>query len=62
MDGMGLCFVPETYIRHMHFEEKPACFSVGDGGIFSTLTIASRKGAYLLSYAQDFIRIARERL
>lgn len=62
MDGMGLCFVPETYIRHMYFEEKPACFSVGDGGIFSTLTIASRKGAYLPSYAQDFIRIAREHL
>ena len=50
------------YIKHMHFEESPACFSVGEQGIFSTLTIANRKGAYLPSYAQDFIRIAREQL
>ena len=62
MEGMGICFVPETYIRHMHFEKKPACFSVGEKGIFSTLTIASRKGAYLPSYAQDFIKIAQEQL
>lgn len=62
MEGMGICFVPETYIRHMHFEKKPECFSVGEKGIFSTLTIASRKGAYLPSYAQDFIKIAQEQL
>ena len=46
----------------MHFEKKPECFSVGEKGIFSTLTIASRKGAYLPSYAQDFIKIAQEQL
>lgn len=62
MEGMGLCFVPETYIKNMHFDIPPACFSVGEKGVFSTLTIASRKGAYLPSYAQDFIKIAQEQL
>ncbi|HIW60673.1 MAG TPA: LysR family transcriptional regulator [Candidatus Anaerobutyricum avicola] len=62
MEGMGLCFVPETYIKNMHFDTPPACFTVGEKGVFSTLTIASRKGAYLPSYAQDFIKIAQEQL
>lgn len=62
MEGMGLCFVPETYIKNMCFDTPPACFSVGEKGVFSTLTIASRKGAYLPSYAQDFIKIAQEQL
>lgn len=62
MEGMGLCFVPETYIKNMRFDTPPACFSVGKKGVFSTLTIASRKGAYLPSYAQDFIKIAQEQL
>lgn len=62
MEGMGLCFVPETYIKNMRFDTLPACFSVGEKGVFSTLTIASRKGAYLPSYAQDFIKIAQEQL
>lgn len=62
MEGMGLCFVPETYIKNMRFDTPPACFSVGEKGVFSTLTIASRKGAYLPSYAQDFIKIAQEQL
>ena len=62
MEGMGLSFVPETYIKNMHFDTPPACFSVGEKGVFSTLTIASRKGAYLPSYAQDFIKIAQEQL
>ncbi|MDO4168348.1 MAG: LysR family transcriptional regulator [Lachnospiraceae bacterium] len=58
--GLGACLIPETYVKNMHFEQKPACFSVGDGGVFSTLTIAYRKGAYLPSYARDFIKIAQE--
>lgn len=62
MEGMGLCFVPETYIKNMRFDTPPTCFSVGEKGVFSTLTIASRKGAYLPSYAQDFIKIAQEQL
>lgn len=58
--GLGVCFIPENYIKNIVFERTPACFSVGDEGVFSTLTIAYRKGAYLPVYARDFIKIARE--
>lgn len=58
--GLGACLIPENYIKGMYFEKPPACFSVGENGVFSTLTIAYRKGAYLPSYARDFIRIAKE--
>lgn len=60
--GIGMCFIPENYIKNMEFERerKPVCFSVGDGGVFSTLTIAYRKGAYLPVYARDFIKISQE--
>lgn len=59
MEGLGICFTPETYLQSMDLPVKPACFSVGENGIFSTLTIAYRKGTYLPQYARDFICIAR---
>lgn len=59
-EGLGACFIPENYIKNMHFEREMKCFSVGEGGIFTTLTISYRKGTYLPSYARDFIQIARE--
>lgn len=58
--GLGACFIPENYVKNMKFDQKPACFSIGDHGIFSTLTIAYRKGAYLPSYAKEFIQIAKD--
>ena len=61
MQGMGMCFTPETYIQNMGFSRKPACFSVGEKGIFTTLSIAFRRGTYLPKYARDFIEIARNK-
>lgn len=58
---MGMCFTPETYIQNMEFSGKPACFSVGEKGIFTTLSIAFRRGTYLPKYARDFIEIARNK-
>lgn len=60
MQGLGMCFTPETYVRNMDLPVKPACFSVGEDGVFSTLTIAYRRGTYLPQYARDFICTARE--
>lgn len=59
--GMGLCFIPENYIKNIELHLPPLCFSVGDEGAFSTLTLAYRKGAYLPAYARDFIRIAQQK-
>lgn len=58
--GMGLCFIPENYMKNIELKQTPLCFSVGGEGAFSTLTIAYRKGAYLPAYARDFIRIAQQ--
>ena len=56
-----MCFIPENYMKNLELkEESPACFSIGEQGVFSTLSIAYRKGAYLPVYAKDFINIARE--
>ena len=57
---LGASFIPQRYLEGMHFETPPLCFSVGENGTYSHLTIAYRKGAYLPSYAREFIRIARQ--
>ena len=57
--GLGASFLPEGYISALHFDESPLYFSVGEGGTFSHLTIAYRKGAYLTAYAKAFIQLAR---
>lgn len=59
MQGMGVCFAPETYIKNMYFEIPPVCFSLGNPGVYSTLSIAYPKGAYMPLYTQDFIRIVK---
>ena len=61
MQGIGMCFTPETYMQNMEFSRKPVCFSVGEKGIFTTLSIAFRRGTYLPKYARDFIEIARNK-
>lgn len=58
--GIGACFIPERYVQSIHWDTPPTCFSVGENGTFSRLTISYRKGAYLPSYAREFIRIAKE--
>lgn len=59
-EKMGVCLIPETYVKNMDFRKRPVCFSIGDERVFSNLTIAYRKGAYLPSYARQFIQIARD--
>lgn len=62
LQGLGACVIPETYVKNMKFDAKPACFSIGESGVFRTVSLAFRKGAYLPSYAREFIRIAREQM
>lgn len=58
--GLGACFLPQRYVQALYPQKPPPCFSVGEKGAFSQLTIAYRKGAYLPAYARAFIRIAQE--
>ena len=34
MQGLGMCFTPETYVQNMDLPVKPACFSIGEDGVF----------------------------
>ena len=60
MKNQGICFAPETYIRNMSFEKDPICFSLEDEEAFTSTILAYRKGAYLTSYAEDFIQLAKD--
>ena len=61
LQGLGACLVPQKYVETIPWSTAaPDCFSMGEEGVFSHLTIASRKGSYLPAYAQEFIRIAKE--
>ena len=59
--GIGSCFMSESYVKAMPFENKPDCFSIGESGIFSTLYVAYRKGTVLSACARDFIELVKER-
>lgn len=59
MKNQGICFAPETYIRNMTFEKPPVCFSLEDEDAFTSTVLAYRKGAYLTSYAEDFIELVK---
>ena len=54
MQGLGMCFTPETYVRNMDLPVKPTCFSIGEDGVFGTLTIAYRRGTYPPPVCQGF--------
>lgn len=58
--GLGACFLPQRYLQTLYPQDPPLCFSVGEQGTFSRLTIAYRKGAYLPTYARAFIRICKD--
>lgn len=58
--GLGACLIPQRYVDAVPWATPPCCFSVGEKGVFSSLTIAYRKGSYLPNYAREFIQITRE--
>lgn len=58
--GIGACIMSESYVKAIHFDTPPACFSIGDSGIFSTLYVAYRKEEELSTCARDFISFAKK--
>lgn len=60
--GLGVCFVPETYLQHMTMRDQVKCFSVGKAPLISPIVVSYRKGAYLPQYAVDYIEIIRQYL
>ena len=56
--GLGLSFVPESYLSLLHFDIPPLRFSVGDPCTKVNLCAAYARGRYLPSYARFFIGTA----
>lgn len=59
-EGLGVCFISESYLKHIKFEEQPVCFSIGKPSIINSLVVAYRKGAYLTQYTLDYIDILKD--
>ncbi|WP_087066036.1 LysR family transcriptional regulator [Intestinibacillus massiliensis] len=59
-NGVALAFAPESYIRKIHFEEPPVCFSVGAPKTETTLFAIYQKGRYIPSYTRYFLQLVRD--
>lgn len=59
-EGIGACFINESYIKHINFKHKPMCFSIGKPRLTSPLVAAYRKGAFLPEYVLDYIKILKD--
>lgn len=58
-EGLGVCFISQSYLKYIKFKHEPLCFSIGNPGIVSSIVLAYRKGAYLTPYALDYIKIVK---
>lgn len=58
--GTALCFAPESYVKKIHFDTPPQCFSVGNPSTITTLYGAYQKGRYLPSYGRYFMELVKE--
>jgi DNA-binding transcriptional LysR family regulator len=58
--GFGVCFISESYLKHIKFENDPVCFSIGNPRIVNPIVVAYRKGAYLTKYTLDYIQILKK--
>lgn len=57
--NLGVCFVSENHLKHMHLIDAPKYFSIGDPNTSFELVVAYRKGLYLTKYMLDYIDILK---
>ncbi|WP_371372866.1 LysR family transcriptional regulator [Sporomusa aerivorans] len=60
--GVGVAFIPDTFVLFSNMSERPLYFSVNDPLPTRKLVAAYRAGKYLPRAAQEFIAIAQETL
>ena len=58
--GYGVSFMFEPHLRHRLGTVPIDCYSFGEPKMVTDFVAATRKGAYLSTYARDFIEIARQ--
>ena len=58
--GYGVSFIFETHLKHRVQATPIDCYSFGETRTTSDFVVACRSGAYLSTYARDFIQIAKD--
>lgn len=58
--GVGVCFIPETYVQETHFSGNLVCFSLGAPEAIYNLSLTYLKRSYCPQYFKDFIRIVKD--
>lgn len=58
--GYGACFISESHIKHVQFEEPPLCFSIGETITTVDFVAAFRKNSYLPYHAGEYIKIVKD--
>jgi DNA-binding transcriptional LysR family regulator len=60
LEGFGITFAGESFLRHISPNKKPLCFSIGTPAAEFNFAVAFRAGIYQPNYVKQFIRIAKE--
>lgn len=60
--GCGLCFIGETYIKHIAFETPPVFFSLDEPLAKVRLSLAYLDNSYFPRYFSDFVKIVHKSL
>ncbi len=58
--GYGACFVSDSHIKHVSFQEPPLCLSVGEEPVVVDFVAAFRRNAYIPYHAGEYIKIVRD--
>lgn len=58
--GYASCFVCETHLKHIGLQDNLAYFSIGNPQTSVEFVAAYRRGAYIPSYALDYIKIVKD--
>lgn len=58
--GYGACFISESHLKHVNFENPPLCFSVGETSTTVDFVAAFRKNSYLPYHAKEYITIVKD--
>ena len=56
----GIAFVCDTHLKHMDLGKNIVCFSFGRPSLSVDFVAAFRKGSYLSSFAQEYIKIVKQ--
>jgi len=60
IEGLGIAFAPESYVRCLNKDAKAVCFSVGKKKVETSLIAAYMKNRYMPHYINEYVSIIKE--